>query len=71
MVGSPPDHNSGQDAGPFRGPADESLAALSVAELPHLGTIRFVSIERRVMAFAISCRIRWLSFIQRRILRAR
>ena len=44
----PPDHNSGQDAGAFRGSADESLAALPIAELPHLGAIRFVSIERRV-----------------------
>ena len=48
VVGSPPDHDSGQDAGAFGGFHDESLAALSVAELPHLGTIRFVSIERRV-----------------------
>ena len=48
MVGSPSDHDSGQDARSLGGFHVESLAALSILELPHLGTLRAVSIERRV-----------------------
>ena len=47
-MGRSADHDPGRDADSLGEFHVESLAALSIAELPHLGTFRFVSIERRV-----------------------
>jgi cyclic beta-1,2-glucan synthetase len=48
VVGPSSVHDSGRDPGSLGEFHAEPLAALSIVELPHLGTVRAVSIERRV-----------------------